>query len=350
MQVPNRIGSLRILPSNESFSLSMAAKPNILIVAQQGRLSYEAILFVLSLNVSAPDFAKRLYIAEPRKGPLWSSDPRVKDRDIRALLAATGAKMVTFESLHFGEAYPNGNKIEALRTLPPGEPFIFFDTDTLIMGDLGEVPIDFSKPSASLRREGTWPKLELYGPGYHEIWASLYAKFGMDVDTALDPTQPLEYWMRYPYYNAGWFYYSCPEKFGTLYEKYAVAIRNDPPKEIVCQSLDPWLDQVALPLVIHKLGGGPSAMQQGYFDGKTSLHYRYLSLLYAKEPDTTIAFLEALAAPNPVKKILKQYEPFKWFIYQNKGKKARELFDRNDLPRAELAMRKKLKNRNLWVR
>ena len=135
----------------------MATKPNILIVAQQGRLSYEAILFTLSLGVHSPDFCKRLYIAEPRMGPLWSKDPRVKDRDIRALLAATGAKMVTFESRHFGEDYPNGNKIEALRVLPVGEPFIFFDTDTLIMGDLNEVPIDFSSPAPAFAAKGHGP-------------------------------------------------------------------------------------------------------------------------------------------------------------------------------------------------
>lgn len=328
----------------------MAPKPNLLIVAQQGRLSYEAILFVLSLGVNSPDYAKKLYIAEPRPGPLWSEDPRIKDKDIRALLSATGAKMVTFESVHFGEAYPNGNKIEALRVLPEGEPFVFFDTDTLITGDLNAVPFNFNRPSASLRREGTWPKLELYGPGYHEIWASLYEKFGMNVETALDPTQPEEFWQRYPYYNAGWFYYSCPKKFGTLFEKYAVGIRKDPPMELVCQKLYPWLDQIALPLVIHKLGGGVDALEPGYLDGKTSCHYRYLPLMFAREPDSTIELLSAIAAPNPIKKILKQYDPFKWFIYQNKGKKARDMFDRNDLPRAELAIRKKLKNRGLWVR
>ncbi len=328
----------------------MAPKPNILIVAQEGRLSYEAILFALSLGVSSPDFAERLYIAEPRMGSLWKRDPRVKDRDIRALLEATGAKLVTFESRHFGQEYPNGNKIEALRVLPPNEPFIFFDTDTLITGDLSEVPFDFSKPSASLKREGTWPTIELYGPGYHEIWASLYDKFGMDVEEALDPTQPAEFWMRYPYYNAGWFYYSCPEKFGTLFEKYAVLIRKDPPKEIVCQKLNPWLDQIALPLVIHKLGGGIGALKTGYLDGETSCHYRLLPLLYAREPDETVALLEALAAPNPVKKILKQYEPFLRMIYQGRGDKVRNIFDRDDLPPREQNIRQKIKKAGMWMR
>ena len=328
----------------------MASKPNILIVAQQGRLSYEAILFALSLRAKSPEYSRRLYIAEPRKGPLWQDDPRIKDKDIRALLLATGANMVSFESVHFGENYPNGNKIEALRTLPEGEPFIFFDTDTLIIGDLNDVPINFSKPTASLKREGTWPTIELYGPGYHEIWASLYEKFGMDVETALDPTQPTEFWQRYPYYNAGWFYYSCPKKFGELFEKYAVSVQKDPPQALVCQTLYPWLDQIVLPLLIHKLGGGTDALKLGFLDGKTSCHYRYLPLLFAREPDSTLELLKEISAPNSVKKILKQYEVFKWFIYQNKGKKARDMFDRADLPRSEKPIRQRLKNRGLWVR
>jgi len=328
----------------------MAQTPNILIVSQAGRLSYEAILFALSLGVTSPDHAKRLYIAQPDKGPLWSDDPRVNDKDILSLYKDLGANLVTFQSKLFGESYPNGNKIEALKCLPKGQPFIFFDTDTLITGDLAQVPFNFDKPSASLRREGTWPTPELYGPGYHQIWGSLYAMFGMDVDSALDPTQPAEFWMRYPYYNAGWFYYRCPHEFGALYAKYAAAIRDTPPPELVCQPLYPWLDQIALPLVIHKLGGGPDALPSGYLDGQTSCHWRTLGLLYARESDGVIELLEALTAPNAVKKVLKQYEPFKQFIYQNKGAKARGLFDRNDLPLSETPIRKKLKNRGLWVR
>ena len=328
----------------------MATQPNILIVAQQGRLSYEAILFALSLGVHSPDYSEKLYIAEPRNGALWQKDPRIKDNDIRKLLEATGAKFVSFESVHFGDSYPNGNKIEALRALPPNEPFVFMDTDTLITGDLNNVPFDFDRPSASLKREGTWPTLELYGPGYHEIWGSLYAKFGMDVQTAMDPTQPAEFWQRYPYYNAGWFYYSCPAKFGALYEKYAVGIRNDPPKEIVCQKLYPWLDQIALPLVIHQLGGGVDALEAGYLDGKTSCHYRLLPLLYAREPDATVALLEAIAAPNPVKKVLKQYEPFLRTIYQGRGDKVRALFDRENLPPREQNIRQRIKKEGFWLR
>ena len=95
-----------------------------------------------------------------------------------------------------------------LASLPKNGPFVFFDTDTLLTDNLLDVPFDFDRPSASLRRENTWPKPPLYGPGYSGIWKSLYDKFGLDFDTSLDLSEPDEYWKRYLYFNAGFFYYN----------------------------------------------------------------------------------------------------------------------------------------------
>ena len=54
-------------------------------------------------------------------------------------------------------------KIEALEAFRLGKPFIFFDSDTLITGNLAEVPFDFNRPSGSLRHEATWPKVIVGG-------------------------------------------------------------------------------------------------------------------------------------------------------------------------------------------
>lgn len=132
--------------------------------------------------------------------------------------------------------------------------------------------------------------------------------------------------------------------------EYACAIRDDAPAELVCQSLDPWLDQVALPLVIHSLGGGRDALEAGWLDGTHSCHYRVLPLLYAREADHVIDVLRTVSAPNKIKKVLKEYEPMKRMIFQNKGQKARDLFDRARLPRRERAIRNTLKRENLWLR
>ncbi|GAA6162969.1 hypothetical protein NBRC116590_06730 [Pelagimonas sp. KU-00592-HH] len=329
---------------------SKQANFNIMIVGHKGRLQYEAILFAASLRANSPDFKGRLIVAEPQPGKNWWDDPRIKQDDVRATLESLGAEIIPFESPYFGQHYPYANKIEGLAALPEGEPFVFFDTDTLVTGDLMSVPFDFDRPSASRRVEGTWPTLELYGPGYTEIWKSLYNKFELDFESSLDLSQPDEYWRRYLYFNAGFFYYKCPKLFGERFLKYAHDIKWDMPSELVCQSLDPWLDQVALPLVIHSLGGGRDALPEGYLDGDVTCHYRLFPLLYARESDRVVEVLEEVASPNKIKKVLKQYEPMKRMIYQGRGEKVRALFDRDHLPRKEQAIRNTIKRNGFWMR
>ncbi|WCE71447.1 hypothetical protein PL336_06320 [Sulfitobacter faviae] len=323
---------------------------NVVIVGQEGRLAYEALLFAASLRHSCPEFQGRLLIAEPQPGPLWDSDPRITDSALREALSELGAEFVPFDNQHFGSAYPNGNKIEMLSALPAGEPFVFFDTDTLITGDLAAVPFDFDRPSASLKREGTWPKPQLYGPGYSALWKSLYDKFGLDFASSLDLSQPDEYWRRYLYFNAGFFYYRCPREFGDLFLRYALVVRDDPPVELCAQSFDPWLDQIVLPLVIHALGGGRDALPAGLLDDTVSCHYRFLPLLYARESDHAIEVLEAITAPNRMKKLLKQRDAIKRMVYQGRGAKVRALFDQDNLPRREQAIRNRIKSNGFWMR
>lgn len=323
---------------------------NILIVAQGGRLEYEAVLFLASLRKYSPQFKGRVFVAEPTQSQRWGYNPGIKSDEVRKLLTSLDANIVSFESHHFGESYPFGNKIEALSVLPEGENFVFFDTDTLILDELSDVPFDFNRPSASLVREGTWPIIELYGPGYEEIWGSLYKMFELDFLSSQDSAFPPEYWQRYLYFNAGFFYFKCPKIFGDLFLHYATRIRNEPPEALVCQSLDPWLDQIALPLVVHALGGGKDALQPGFLDGKVSCHYRVLSLLYARESDETVDRLHEVTAPHRVKKVLKEYEPLKRLVYQKRGMKLRGMFDRAQLPRKERALRNKIKSAGFWMR
>lgn len=323
---------------------------NIVIVGQAGRLQYEAVLFAASLRGNSPDFAGRLIVAEPQPGPLWQNDPTIRGDDTRDLLAHLGAEIMPFATRHFGQAYPYGNKIEALLALPKGEPFVFFDTDTLVTGDLATVPFDFDRPTASLRREGTWPEIQLYGPGYTATWKSLYDKFGLDFESSLDPNYPDEFWRRYLYFNAGFFFYKCPHVFGQRFLDYALAIRDDAPPELICQSLDPWLDQVALPLVIHSLGGGRDTLPAGLLDGDVTCHYRLLPLLYARESDRVVEVLEEVSAPNKIKKVLKSHDPMKFMIYHGRGQKVRALFDRDNLPRKEQAIRNTIKRNGFWMR
>ncbi len=323
--------------------------PNILCIGQAGRLQYEALVFMASFNRFHTDDTFRVFIAEPQPSPLWPDDPRMSDH-VREQLIAMGAEILPFESEVFGASYPYGNKIEALRLLPKNEPFIFFDTDTLFTGSLSDVPFDFDKPSASQRCEGTWPIPDLYGPGYHEIWASLYRKFKLPFKSSIDEAQPVEYWRRYLYFNAGFFYFNDPHRFHDLFLKYATEIRDNPPDELDGQAMFPWLDQIALPLVIHKLGGSREALPTGFLDGQITCHYRALPLLYARESQAVIDILEEVIAPNKIKKVVKEYEPFRRMVYQGRGMKLRAIITEDDLLKPEEKLRKKIKNRKFWLR
>ncbi|MCB2129415.1 MAG: hypothetical protein KDE03_10140 [Rhodobacteraceae bacterium] len=328
---------------------SDASGVNVFFIAQDGRLAYEAIIFAATFRAANPEFSGKLIAGEPQPGPLWQGDPRLKP-EFRELLVHFGVEIRPFENAHFGQKYPYGNKIEGLSALPAGEPFHFFDTDTIFTAPLSDLSIDYRRPSASMRREGTWPQIELYGPGYGAIWKSLYDRFGLDFETTLDLGQPDEYWERYLYFNAGWFFHECPRKFGERFLEFALTIRDDAPETLVCQELDPWLDQVALPLVIHSFGGGRPGKGLEGLDGDVSCHYRTLPLLYARESNAAVTALETAIAPNPIKKVLKTYDPLRKLVYQEKGRKIREMFDRNDLPRREAMIRNRIKKAGLWMR
>ncbi|WP_124111792.1 hypothetical protein [Palleronia sp. THAF1] len=321
---------------------------DIALVGHKGRIGYEAALFVASLRQADPDFAGRVIVLEPQPGAKWPGDPRLEE-PVADLLTKLGAEIRPFESRHFGASYAYGNKIEGLLALDPDAPFVFFDSDTLVHGTLSAVPFDFDRPAASMRREGTWPELQLYGPGYAEIWKSLYDTFDLDFESSLDPAQPDEYWERYLYFNAGWFFARSGPAFGQKWLDHALAIRDDPPEAAQLQSFDPWLDQVALPLTIHAMGGGRPGPELDGLDGDVTTHYRLMPLLYARESDAAIAVAEAAMAENKVKKVLKEHEPFKRFLLQGKGARARDLFA-DGLPRKERAIRNRLKSANLWMR
>ena len=62
------------------------------------------------------------------------------------------------------------------------------------------------------------------------------------------------------------------------------------------------MDQVALPLVIHGLGGGRDALPSGFLDGTHTCHYRLMPLLFARESDHVVDTLREVAAPNKIKK------------------------------------------------
>lgn len=319
----------------------------VFCVAQRGRLEYEAVLFTRSFRATNPDFTGRLIVCEPT-GPLWPETVAIRP-EIRSLLLDSGAEIVPFENRHFGAPYPQGNKIEALSVLPPG-PFLFFDTDTLFTGPLAGLEIDFHRPSASMRREGTWPQPPLYGPGYAEIWKRLYDLFDLDFPSSLDLAHAEDHWERYLYFNAGWFYGADAQRFGARFREYALRIRDETPDELACQSLFPWLDQIALPLVIHGFGGGRPGPGLAGLDGSISCHYRTVPLLYARESDAVVAMVERIVKDPALRRTLRDHIPLRDLVLRGRGRKIRKMFDRSALPRQEAAIRNALRGAGLWLR
>ena len=322
----------------------------MLIVAQAGRLEYQALILAASLRHSAPEWRGKLIVAEPLAAGAWAGHETAISAGVRDLLIELGAEITPFTAQYFGATYPYGNKIEALACLPAAEPFLFLDTDTLITGPIDRLVADFSRPSASMRRQGTWPEPPLYGPGHAEIWRALYDRFGLDFDASLDESYAGDDWRRYLYFNAGWFFGQDPARFGQMFLDWARAVRDAPGDTLACQSLDPWLDQIVLPLVVHALGGGRPGDDLAGLDGDLTCHYRNLPLLYASGSDAAIALMEEAIAPNRIKKVLRNWSPARRLIYQRKGRdKVRPIF--GDLPATaqEKPIRKRLRAEGWWL-
>ncbi|WP_142662401.1 hypothetical protein [Paracoccus laeviglucosivorans] len=323
---------------------------NILIVAQKGRLAAEAALFAASLRLNAPDWQGRLIVAEPREEGAWQGVATTLDPHSRALLGRFGAEVTPFSAQYFGRSYPYGNKIEALSLLPAGQPFVFFDTDTLVTGPLDRVAFDFDRPSASMRRSASWPLPPLYGPGYTAIWKSLYDRFGLNFASSLDLNQPDEHWERYLYFNAGWFFGADPQDFGRRFLELALAVRADPGEALACQSLDPWLDQVVLPLVIHSLGGGRPGPELDDLDGSVTCHYRNLSLLYAREAEPVLDLLEHLMRDQGIAAMFAADEGAQRLVGGGEGRSVVRPMFAGAANLQEQPIRQKLKRAGLWFR
>ena len=56
------------------------------------------------------------------------------------------------------------------------------------------------------------------------------------------------------------------------------------------------------------------------------------------------------APPNPVKKLLKKHDAIKFMIYHGRGHKVRDLFDRENMPRKEQAIRNTIRRNGFWMR
>ncbi|MGB0905628.1 MAG: hypothetical protein ACPGVJ_12090, partial [Mangrovicoccus sp.] len=306
-------------------------------IGQRGRVGLEAALCLASLRAADPEFCAPVYIAEPQNCDLWTEDPRMAP-ELRCCLQDMGAQILPFTAQTFGQAYPHGNKIEALAAMPQG-PALFLDSDTLITGRLSQFAFP-EHASAAPAPSPSWPSPSLYGPTRQQIWAALFAQAGLCAETGNGGPNG-----RAIYGSAAWVYAPDAPQFGEIWRRMATQIWQSPPPELAGQALTPWLDQIALPLAL-------AAEKGGLYHGAPLpiLHYRWLPLLYATASEAQLAALRQIAEQKPLKHLLKADPVFRRFMYQKAGARARALFDPARLPRSEMAIRKRLRRAGLWQR
>ena len=67
---------------------------NILAIAQEGRLGFEALLLAASLRRSSPGFQGKLFLAEPQVSKKWPGGAAIQNSALREALLALGAGAV----------------------------------------------------------------------------------------------------------------------------------------------------------------------------------------------------------------------------------------------------------------
>ncbi|MEM9778603.1 MAG: hypothetical protein AAF813_01715 [Pseudomonadota bacterium] len=246
---------------------------NIAIVAQNGRLAYEALLFAASyrrFNWQNKDM--RLHVCTPINNDLWPENPDIRGTEVATKMEELGATIVPFENATFGAEYPHSNKIYALEVLPKGENFVFFDTDTMIKGDISKVDVDFDVPTGGYEVP-VWPVLKHSEHTRAQIWGALYDRFDLPTDGWWRPADDPDDAARFPYFNGGCYYYRCPRVFANAFRHIAHSIHRDPPAELEGQRLFPFLDQVSLALTLAFLGGEAREKTDGNLFEAVSFHY-----------------------------------------------------------------------------
>ena len=120
--------------------------------------------------------------------------------------------------------------------------------------------------------------------------------------------------------------------------------------DVARQSLDPWLDQIVLPLVIHSFGGGRPGAGLAGLDGDVTWHYRNLPLLYARSPRRAIDEFEAIAALPEIAPLLSGWTAAERLIRAGQGRATvRPMFADYPPHAPERGIRKRLKQAELWL-
>jgi hypothetical protein len=247
---------------------------------------------------------------------LWQTDPRISDLDLIDAFHKYGCAIKIFENADFGSNYPHSNKFYAMLSLPGSEPFVFLDSDVILTGPLHPERLDFARP-ALRPAESTWPRHDRRGRGsgdprtIGEVWRSLYEFFDLDPSPYFDSDRGENRHQCFPYYNAGFIYYTGPEPLAGAMLEMAKRLWTERPPALGSQPLTPWLDQIVLPLALARLGV-PRSANTIHPVAKSAYHYHLPCFLLIRRP--AIRIFAELSKDKDLLSVLNHDNGFRYYL------------------------------------
>ncbi|MEE2888223.1 MAG: sulfotransferase [Planctomycetota bacterium] len=209
---------------------------SFVFICQSGRLEVDALILALSLQ----HFVKcdyELVAALPNPASRWGT-PRA---DILEQFERMNMRMVDIEN-QIDSDYPIGNKISCLSIPTDKDKQVFIDSDILCLQEFHggeEFRAAFNAKPADVLTFGR----------DETIWKHAYATMDLQPpDSRVEATISGESML--PYFNAGFIAVQSDAGFGDAWRDACLAIDAEPKVE----PKRPWLDQIGLPVAVHKLG------------------------------------------------------------------------------------------------
>lgn len=274
-----------------------------------------------------------------------AGDPTVF-QSISKLIQGFGAGINADGLNGFGNDLWTSLPLLGLRHVKDG-PFVAMDPGTLVFQ---KNAFDLGTNFASTAVMPQWPEEHLYGPEKSVVWQSVFEFASADLAGQLDTNYHAKSWKHWPHLDGKIVTGSDAAAFAKAYADFSKELLNAPPEAIETQEIRSQLRRIALPVVMAKLGAGPQDYGDAVarFDGVFPANR--LAYIYAAAPEAAIDHLEASVAPNPIKKVLKLYEPAKRLIYQGKGRDIRKRFYNPNGQDPRKLMKRLKRNTKFWVR
>jgi hypothetical protein len=215
-------------------------------VCQAGEIEAKALLLAASLK-NALHCQYELIAAVPSPASIWGE----LSSDTRRQLDEFGVRIVPIEN-PIDPDYKIGNKLACIDMPTRAEKIVFLDSDILCLRDFGDpacLHVPFAAKPADLRTFAAAT----------EAWVPLYAAAGVALPRLHLPTTVSgEFGL--PYFNSGVIFVDAGIGFGRNWIDCANAIRVTPEM----REQRHWLDQVSLPIAVHRLGLAYSALDERY--------------------------------------------------------------------------------------